>query len=81
MIKVLKQIPATMNGKDCNLLLVHNDALTSCTCCDLCCYRDWEEYTDVIKSCMDFNGCTPDANTYFIVEQLRKQTKKNISER
>lgn len=46
------------------------DAIFACTCCDLCCYRDWNEYVDVMASCMDVHGCTPDANTYFIAEQL-----------
>ena len=72
MIKVLKKTLATINGRDCKELLVHNDAITSCSCCDLCCYRDWEEYVepwlDLYASCMDVHGCTPDSNTYFIVE-------------
>lgn len=70
MIKILKQTPATINGRGCNELLVHDDAITCCTCCDLCCYRDWIDYSDAMATCMDVHGCTPDANTYFLAEQL-----------
>ena len=70
MIKILKQTPATINGRECNELLVHDDAITSCTCCDLCCYRDWDEYAECYASCMDVHGCTPNANIYFLAEQI-----------
>ncbi len=69
MITVIKKTPATINGRDCYETLVHDDAIIACTCCDLCCYRDWNDYVEVMASCMDVHGCTPDANTYFLAEQ------------
>lgn len=70
MIKILKRTPATIDGRACLELLVHDDAIIACTCCDLCCYRIYDEYYHGYVSCMDVHGCTPDANTYFLAEQL-----------
>lgn len=70
MITILKETPATISGRDCYELLVHDDAITNCTCCDLCCYRDWWDYGEVYATCMDVHGCTPDANTYFLAEKI-----------
>lgn len=70
MIKILKRTPATINGRDCYELLVHDDAITDCTCCDLCIYRDWGDFYYYYACCMDVHGCTRDANTYFITEDL-----------
>lgn len=70
MITILKRTPATIDGRDCYELLVHDDNINDCTCCDLCIYKSWREWLDVIVCCTDAHGCTPDANTYFITEDL-----------
>lgn len=70
MITIMKRTPATIDGRDCYELLVHDDAITDCTCCDLCIYKFWEEWVDALASCMDVHGCTQDANAYFITEDL-----------
>lgn len=70
MITILRKKPATINGRDCNEILVYDDAIIGCTCCDLCCYKDFNDYIDVPGSCMDVHGCTPDSFKYFLAEQI-----------
>lgn len=70
MITVLKETPITFNGEDCMEVLVQNDNLVDCTCCDLCCYRDFDLCIYIQASCMDVHGCTPDARRYFITKPL-----------
>lgn len=70
MITIIKKTPITFNGVDCMEVLVHDDNIVDCTCCDLCIYRDWDEWIDAQASCVDVHGCTSDSNTYFITEPL-----------
>lgn len=70
MITVLKQTPATINGRDCYELLVHDDEMHACVACDLCIYRDWGDYQVIEVDCCTVHGCTLDPNTYFIAKQL-----------
>lgn len=70
MITIVKETPITFHGEDCMEVLVHDDCITDCTCCDLCMYRDFIDWIDVQASCMDVHGCTTDASKYFIAQPL-----------
>lgn len=70
MIKVLKETPMTFHGEDCMEVLVQDDCILKCTCCDLCCYSDFEDWIDAQATCMDVHGCTPDSRNYFITKPL-----------
>ena len=70
MIKVLKQTPATINGRDCYETLVHDDCKDYDCVCNNCCYRDWRDYQETETDCSTVHGCTLDPDTYFIAEQI-----------
>lgn len=70
MIKVLKRTPATINGRDCYELLVSDDDMGPYVACDLCAYRGWDGWIELRCDCVTAHGCTPDANTYFLAEQI-----------
>lgn len=70
MIKVLKQTPATINGRDCLELLVQDDEMHGCEACDLCIYRSWNDYQETQANCVDVHGCTTLANVYFLASQI-----------
>lgn len=70
MITILKETPITFNGENCMEVLVEDTGLNDCTCCDKCIYQSSVEWEDGIASCMDVNGCTPDARCYFITKPL-----------
>lgn len=68
MIKVIKSTPATINGRDCNELLVHDDEMHASVACNLCIYRGWAGYQECAADCCTVHGCTMDPNTYFLAE-------------
>lgn len=70
MITILKKTPATINGRDCMEVLVHDDNIMNCTCCDLCIYKTWDDWNGTFASCMDVHGCTTDVRNYFITQPL-----------
>lgn len=70
MITVLKETPITLSGGDCMEVLVQDDNLVDCTCCDMCIYKFWTDWVDAAATCMDVHGCTPDARCYFITKPL-----------
>lgn len=70
MITVLKETPMTLYGNDFMEVLVHDDNIIDCTCCDLCLYRDFEEWIDAGAICRDVHGCTTDSRNYFIKKPL-----------
>lgn len=65
MITVIKETPITVNGHDCIEQLVHNDDLNDCTACDVCLYREWDDYLETLTDCNTVHDCTRDANTYY----------------
>lgn len=70
MIKVLKQTPATINGRDCMELLVQDDDMHGYDACDHCVYRGWKNQNEMQANCVDVHGCTYLANVYFLAKQM-----------
>lgn len=70
MIKVLKQTPATINGRDCYETLVHDDECQVGDACNLCIYKGYKPDMELYADCAAVHGCTIDAKTYFIAEPL-----------
>lgn len=70
MITILKETPITFNGEDCMEVLVQNDSLEDCGCCDLCMYKSWNDWIDSCATCMDVHECTTDDRNYFITKPL-----------
>lgn len=66
MVKIIKQTPISINGTDCLELLVCDDSLR-CTPCEKCWYMDSDPDPDLLASCQEIHGCTPDINSYFVV--------------
>lgn len=70
MIKVLKETPITVEGRDFCLQLLHDDVLWCQDTCDYCYYRDWNGWDECCASCADVHGCDPYAPTYFKLTDL-----------
>lgn len=70
MITILKKTPITFNGEDCMEVLVHDDNIVNCTCCDLCMYKNYPDWMNTDATCMDVHGCKPYSSTYFITQPL-----------
>lgn len=66
MITELKRTPITYKGEDGWEILMLNDCpLVECVC-DLCMYRDWNDWVNCDAPCRIVNGCGSSPNTYFI---------------
>lgn len=70
MITIIKETPITFHGEDCMEVLVQDDAISDCTCCFLCMYRDYEINNETMASCMDVHECTTDCRKYYIKRPL-----------
>ena len=70
MIKVLKESPITVEGKDCYLQLIYDDAIYSIEACNYCYYRDWENWSECCASCCEVHRCHPYEPTYFKLTDL-----------
>lgn len=70
MIKVLKETPITVNGRDCMEQLVQDDEMNGYEACDLCAYRGWNGFHLTCASCHDVHECTLLANVYFKITEL-----------
>lgn len=70
MIKVLSETPITVEGKDCCLQLVHDDAICCQDACDYCYYQYWDGWEDCCASCATVHECHPYEPTYFKLTDL-----------
>lgn len=70
MIKVLKETPITVEGKDYCLQLLHDDTLLVTDACDYCYYRDWFDVAGIGASCVEVHGCLGLEPTYFKLTDL-----------
>lgn len=69
MATIIKKRPATINGRECNELLVLDFEIGNTPACNLCCYRDWSDYNQTMSLCKDVHGCTCSPFTYFLTEK------------
>lgn len=70
MITVIKETPITAFGRDCMEQLVFDDDLLVYEACDLCAYRDWDDYEECGAPCRIVHGCGASPNQYFLLSQL-----------
>lgn len=69
MITEIKRTPITYNGKDGWEILVSDTEPEEYDICDLCMYRDWDDWENCDASCIDVHGCLLSTFTYFIFQQ------------
>lgn len=70
MIKVLKQTPITVEGKDCYLQLLHDNSIWVEDACEYCCFRDWNDWAGTGDFCSQVHGCDIFSPTYFKITDL-----------
>lgn len=70
MIKVLKETPITVEGKDYCLQLLYDDSLWVSDACDYCYYRDWFDVDGIVAGCVEVHGCLGLQPTYFKLTDL-----------
>lgn len=70
MIKVIKETPITVRGKDYNLQLLHDDCIWTEDACDYCYWRDWNDWEGIGAYCSDVHGCIIMEPTYFKLTDL-----------
>ena len=70
MITILKETPVTAFGRDCVEQLVQDDEMFGHDACDLCAYRDWNDYNETLASCCIVHECTCLPNVYYLLSQL-----------
>lgn len=69
MITELKRTPITWNGEDGWEILVEDDYPFENDSCELCMYRDWNDWEDCGASCCIVHGCGLFQDKYFIFQQ------------
>lgn len=71
MKKIIKKTPITLGGSDVYEILIEDDSIINCTCCDLCLYRGSISFDlELMASCIDVHGCSMNPNRYFISEPI-----------
>lgn len=70
MIKVLKETPITVDGKDYCLQLIYDDAIWCQDACDYCYYQYWNDWEECCASCATVHSCHPYEPTYFKLTDL-----------
>ena len=74
MLTIVKEFLYTFNGKDCRLVLVHDDCITTGIPCDYCFYRDYEPDSEILEDCCTVHDCSVDFDTYFTLFELYKNS-------
>lgn len=70
MIKVIKETPVTIEGKDYCLQLLHDDTIWCGDACDYCYFRDFIPIAEYGASCVEIHGCHGYEPTYFKLTDL-----------
>lgn len=68
MIRILKQTPITIEGKDCLEELINDETILIGEACNYCCYREWYDVNEYGTPCNIVHGCG-NGPTYFIISK------------
>lgn len=69
MITEIKRNPITYKGEDGWEVLVRDTDPAKYDICELCIYREWDDWSNTGATCLDVHGCILSSFTYFIFKK------------